>query len=170
MLDISISESKQRNAACQDWSHCRYGSSRGRGRRLRRGACRFIVASKGNLFGLPSVVSREVVLNLLKASNIAAKQRGSLGSLSCTGKAWSWGNVGDNFSLPLLDCWVRGCRATGAESDSTSSLSWTKGGFGTWQYPWTFRAEGDRSIDCFKIFDPRRAANRAGLNEIWPSI
>ena len=167
MPAFSISESKHSDAASQDWGYRRDVSSRTRGRTSRRGACCFIVASEGDLFGLPSCVGWEVVWNLLEAPYVTAKQRGCF---SCTGGTWSRGDVGDDFSLSLLDCRVRGRRGSWGEADGTCRLCRTEGGFRRGHYPWTFCAEGDCGIDGSKILDRWVAANGARLDQVWPSI
>ena len=171
MLDLSISESKQGNAASQDWGHRRDGISRGRSRgRSRRfgffglGAGRSTVASEGDLFGLPSVVGDEVVSGLLEAPYVAAKQRGGFGR---TIWRWTRSDIGNNFSQSLLDCRVSGCRGSRAEADGTSRLSGTKGSFRPASYPWTLCAVRDWEIYGFKICDCWRAANWARLDQVW---
>ena len=167
MLAFSSSESKQGDAAGQDCGYCRDGSSRSRGRRLRNRACGVTVASEGDLFGLPSCVSWEVVWNLLEASYVTAKQRGGFSQAGCT---WSRGDVGNNFSRSNLDCRVRGRRGSRGEAEGTCGLSRIKGGFRTGHNPWTFGAEGDGGIDSCKIWNRWRAANWARLDQVWPSI
>ena len=174
MLDLSISESKQGNAASQDWGHRRYGSGRGRssGRNNRINgvfgyeAGRGIVASEGDLFGLPSVVGDEVVRSLLEAPYVTAKQRDGFG---CTVCSWTRRDVGDNFSQSLIDCRVSICRGSRAEADGTNRLSGTKGSFGCGSYPWTLCAVRNCEIDGFKICNCWVAANWAGLDQVWLS-